>query len=389
MTNLKSYKEKQNEIVEKMQSILNSAKLETRALNADEKTEYETLKAELEALKETIKLLQEELKVEEVTEEEEGQKEMTEQRSLSQQLLEDRKVKVGAEHRALQVKQDPGKKLVTVGVHNQIGLLADNDDDLIQYIPFIATEKSAMSFARETDMGTEPTFITELEEITDANPNMESIIVTSARIGSALTLSKALVYSSEVDIVDYAQKLISRRINKGVNKALIKGADVDGTKIVEGLEQVTTTGDVTVKTTNVLEINDVLNVLAAMPRQYVNGAKWVVSTEIFNELNKLQDGNGQYYMVKDVQNDKLVYRLFSLPVVINDNISANLGADEKVLFLVNFQEAYKGIAKQDLDLQLVEGTEEKRKSAVVVLGDTYLGARCVNPQAIKVLKGRA
>lgn len=390
MTNLKSYKEKQNEIVEKMQSILNSAKLETRALNAEEKTEYETLKAELEALKETIKLLQEEIKIEEPMTEEEGQREMTEQRSLSQQLLEDRKIKVGAEHRSLVMKNDPGKKLVTVGVHNQIGLLADNDDDLIQYIPMIATEKSAMSFARETDMGTEPTFITELEEITDSNPNMESVIVTSARIGSALTLSKALVYSSEVDIVDYCQKLISRRINKGINKALVKGAKIDGTTVVvDGLEEVATTGDVTVKTTNVLEINDVLNVLAAMPRQYINGSKFVCSTEIFNALNKLQDGTGQYYMVKDVQNDKLIYRLFGLQVVINDNISANLGADEKVLFLVNFQEAYKGIAKQDMNIELVEGTEEKRKSAVVVLGDTYLGARCVNPQAIKVLKGRA
>ncbi|WP_278549420.1 phage major capsid protein [Paraclostridium bifermentans] len=390
MINLKSYKEKQNEIVEKMQSILSSAKLETRALSSDEKTEYENLKAELDAIKETIKLLQEELDINEPMTEEEGKEEMTEKRSLSKQLLEERKIKVGAEHRNLMMKQDPGKKLVTVGVHNQIGLLADNDDDLIQYIPMIATEKSAMSFVRETDKGTKPIFITELEEITDSNPNMESVIVTSARIGSALTLSKALVYSSEVDIVDYCQKLISRRINLGVNHALIKGAKIDGTTvIVDGLEEVSTTGDVAVKTTGVLEINDVMNVLSAMPRQYVNGAKWVVSTEIFNALNKLQDANGNYYMIKDVQNDSIQYRLFGLQVVINDSMQTNLGADEKVLFLVNFEEAYKGIAKQEMNIELVEGTEEKRKSAVVVLGDTYLGARCTNPQAIKVLKGKA
>ena len=389
MTNLKAYKEKQNEIVEKMQLILDSAKKETRALKDEEKTEYETLKAELEALKETIKLLQEELQEKPMTEEE-GKKEDMEQRNLSKELLQNRKIKVGAEHRNLTIKQDPGKKLVGQGVHNQIGLLADNDDDLIKYIPMIPTEKATMSFVKETNMGTEPTFITELEGITDADSNMENVVVTSARIGSALTLSKALVYSSEVDIVDYCQKLISRRINKGVNKALIKGAKIDGTTVVvDGLEEVKTTGDVQIKTAGVLTIDDVLNVLAAMPRQYVNGAKWVVSTETFNALNKLKDGNGQYYMVKDVQNDMVQYRLFGLQVLVNDNVATDLANnDTKALFLVNFAEAYKGIAKQDMNIELVEGTEEKRKSAVVVLGDTYLGARCVNPQAVKVLKGK-
>lgn len=387
MTNLKAYKEKQNEIVEKMQLILDSARLETRALNETEKTEYETLKAELEALKETIKLLQEELQEKPMTEEE-GKKEDMEQRNLSKELLEKGTVKVSTEKRNLQATTGDGKKTVATGVHDKITILATNDNDLVAHIPFITTEDGAMTFVKETELGDLPQFVAEGASIADSDPSLENVVCTSARIGSSLTLSKKLAHSSAIDIVEYAQGLLGRKISKGINKALIKGAEVNGTKIVEGLEQVTTTGDKTIKTGGVLTIQDIMDVLTSMPRDFVSGSKFVVSTEIFNELNKLQDGNGQYYLVKDVQNGTLKYLLFGLEVLICDEINSNLKQAKDILYLVNFEEAYKGIIKENMNIEVHEFEAQKRAGNVLILGDVYLGAVCTNPQAIVKLKGK-
>lgn len=160
---------------------------------------------------------------------------------------------------------------------------------------------------------------------------------------------------------------------------MIKG---DGSDNIEGLTLATTTHQAVCKVTgasSALTIDDLMKMAANMETVYQSGAKWVVNRANFEKIFALKDGNGRPYMVRDVVNDVVTYRLLGLEVLIND-------AAEKI-FLVNFAHAYSGMIKKDVTLTTVSSDKASALAGTMTLVlDTYVDAKIVQPKAIRFLE---
>lgn len=391
MTNLKAYKEKQNEIVEKMQLILDSAQLETRALKEEEKTEYEKLKAELKALKETIKLLQEELQEKPMTEEE-GKEEMKEQRNLRKELLSGEKVFIKGEQRNLQANQNPGAKAVAQEMDGNVLPLKTHNSSLISRIPFTVVDKNvgSMTFIKETELGTLPDFVDENTPVEDTDAVLDSVTVSFGRIPTSTTISKKLAMSAAINLEDYTTDMLSRRLERGLSKTVIKGKELGGVKVFDGLEGATKSQAVTVRTGGVLEIADFIETLNAMHIEHQAGAVWIMSKNTFNMVSKLQDSNGNYYMLRQLNpvDNKPQYMLLGCEILISDDIKGTLATETDVVYLVNFENAYKGLMAESLEISANEFEAQKRAGNILFLADLYCGARIYDTSAIVKLKGK-
>ena len=111
-------------------------------------------------------------------------------------------------------------------------------------------------------------------------------------------------------------------------------------------------------------------------------SKWVMNRDLFEQIFVLKDGNGRPYMVRDVVNDVVTYRLLGLEVLVND-------AAENV-YLVNFGQAYSGMIKKDVALTTVSSDKASALAGTVTLVlDTYVDAKIVQPKAIRFLEIKA
>lgn len=157
-----------------------------------------------------------------------------------------------------------------------------------------------------------------------------------------------------------------------------------GTDNLEGLATVKSgTNETTCKIetagTNVIAIDDLMKMAASMETVYQTGAKWVMNRQLFEQIFVLKDANDRPYLVRDVVNDVVTYKLLGLEVLIND------AAD--CIYLVNFAEAYSGMIKKDVSLTTVSSDKASALAGTVTLVlDTYVDAKIVQPKAIRFLK---
>ena len=160
----------------------------------------------------------------------------------------------------------------------------------------------------------------------------------------------------------------------------------DGTDNIQGLDVVktshTTTCKVETAASSVIAIDDLMKMAADMETVYQSGAKWIMNRDLFEQIFLLKDGNGRPYLVRDVVNDVVTYRLLGLEVLIND-------AAENV-YLVNFAHAYSGMIKKDVALTTVSSDKASALAGTVTLVlDTYVDAKIVQPKAIRYLQIKA
>jgi HK97 family phage major capsid protein len=103
-------------------------------------------------------------------------------------------------------------------------------------------------------------------------------------------------------------------------------------------------------------------------------------------IAKLKDGNGHYFLVRDVATTGVTYKLFGQPVFINDAMPDPAAGARSVLF-GNFAEGYATMTKKGLNMQHISGdtTQALRGSHLIML-DGYMDGKIYNENAFKFLK---
>lgn len=192
-------------------------------------------------------------------------------------------------------------------------------------------------------------------------------------------MTQKLINDAGMDIVNYSQNLLFRRLGYALDRAMLTGTGADN---IEGLVNATTTYTSTCKVagaSSALAIDDLMKMAANMETVYQSGAKWVVCRADFEKIFALKDGNGRPYMIRDVVNDVVTYRLLGLEVLINDAATK--------IYLVNFAHAYSGMIKKDVSLTTVSSDKASALAGTVTLVlDTYVDAKIVQPKAIRYLE---
>ena len=216
-------------------------------------------------------------------------------------------------------------------------------------------------------------FVGEGSDVLEGQISLADVKLSQKRVGAAISLSTQFINDAAVNVVDYAVNLLSRRVAKAVEKAILVGQggeEFTGIKGAAGLAEVNVTGAAT--------IDDLLDLYNAIHPEFLDGSSYIMSRKFFNQVSKLKDGNNHYYMQNGVVNGRLTYTLFGAEVIVTDALD-----DEVPCLFGNVEATYAVMIKKGFALQHVTGdtTQALRGSQLLVL-DGYMDGVVYNEQAM-------
>lgn len=247
----------------------------------------------------------------------------------------------------------------------------------------LTPQSGKIEILKEKEIG-QAGFFGEGEDLDISDFEFEKVKLEQRRAGTVIKMSQKLVNDSGIDIVDYANNLLVRRLAKTLDRAMILGT-VEKEEF-EGLVNAPVECEVAPLGGEV-GIDDYMNCLNAMHPTLQDKAIWVVSRTEFNKLSLLKDAIGNYYLTRDIIDGKPQYRLFGCEVCVSDDMAEVEGIQA---YLVNVEEAFGGIIKKDMELKHINAdTQNALRGSVTMLLDIYADVKIKNEQAIRVLKSVA
>lgn len=372
--NIKELKEKRNELLGRADNFVESAENETRSLTDDEQSEFAKIEEEIRDLDEEIKELEERqksgVKIETSQEERNMETNEKEIRGLEQYLRR----QDGEEKRALNTTADGGA-VMPESVEGTIVLKMEESSPVFARARKFSSVAGTLKIAKE-NVKTQAGFVGEGSDVLENKISFEEVKLTQKRVGAAISLSNQLINDSAVNVVDYAVNLLSRRAAKAVEKSILVGTTADEFKGI-----VTDTEINEVAAEGAITVDALMDLYNSIHPEFLAGASYIMSRKIFNEIAKLKDNSGHFYMQNGVVNGKLTYTLFGAEVIVTDALT-----DETPVLFGSVEQAYAVMVKKGFALQHVTGdtTQALRGSQLLVL-DGYMDGTVYNPQAISKL----
>lgn len=290
----------------------------------------------------------------------------------------------GEELRALTAGTGAGQMTVPTHLHSQVV------EKLYEVAPLFAMTKNFtpvngfLEILREQSIGggSATAFIGEMTDAPKGDFTMDKVKLDQKRVGSVIELSNQLINDSGIDVVDYATKTLSKRMGLHLDRKILTG---DKATEFEGVLNSVAIENITAGSATGITIDELETVYLTLHPQYVSGSVWVVNRKTFMAIAKLKDANGQYFLVRDVAETGVTYKLFGQPVLIHDQMPDVLASNRSVLF-GNFTEGYATMTKQGLSLKVIDNdTTNALRGSVTLLLDGYMDGKIYNEAAFKFL----
>lgn len=276
-----------------------------------------------------------------------------------------------------------GGAVIPTSISEQIVEKLDETAPLFGRVIKLTPVNGNLEILKEKEVG-QAGFFGEGEDLDISDFEFEKVKLEQRRAGTVVQLTQKLVNDSGIDIVDYANNILVRRLAKTLDKAMILGT-VEREEF-EGLVNAPEECEVQPLDGEVA-IDDYMNCLNAMHPLLQEKAIWVMSRAEFNKLALMKDKLGNYYLTRDIVDGKPQYRLFGCEVCVSDDMTEVEGVQA---YLVNVEEAFGGIIKKDMELKHINAdTKNDLRGSVTMILDVYADVKIKNEEAIRVLKSVA
>lgn len=375
--NVKEMVERRNSLFEQADEILDKVKKENRAMaTKEENSKLQNIQREIEGLNASI----------EASETQQGKK--MEDRSMDKKQLEAERRgyeqflrhKSGEERAQYVNTAEENSGVIPVSIADQIIEQVESISNVFQQAQKFNSAAGELRVPRDSSRD-QAGFVGENEEIPSLRAKFDYAKLTQRRVGGAITLTKQLINDTSFDIVGFSVNKLARQVGLAVEKAALKGQSENDqfegilspkTLELEDLEKVTIPAAVT--------YDDLINIYNSIQPYFLDGSQWIMSRALFNEIVKLEDGNGHKYVQGGVVNGRLQQLLLGLPVVVSDQLTKEDG-----IIFGKVSDAYGIMVKDGFELQYVTGdTQQATNGTELLVFDGYMDGTVINPQAIVV-----
>ncbi|HHK5536342.1 TPA: phage major capsid protein [Bacillus mobilis] len=356
-----------------------------RDLDEFEKAELRDLSKQLEEIEAQIEVSTEDEQRHIVEIPEETSNEPSTEHRAIESLM---KGEMNDEVRTLQQNSDTGAYLVPTTVSDHIVKLVHHEGNLFSRTKQFETVNGFLELLREKSLDSnngKVGFIGEMQDITPDDFVMDKVRLDQKRVGTAVEISDKVVNDAGMKVLTYASELLGRRLSKTIDYHILNG---DGTKSFEGILTSTTNPitKITSKSKTTMNFEELYDVLLSVNPEYLNNAVWVMHSETFKHLTKMNDDEG-YPLILREQNitQAFIKELFNIPIVFDDNME-QVGAGKTPILLGNFEEGYATLVKKDFHLQHVwKDRISKTKRRHLLILDKYLDGKIMQPKAFAKL----
>ena len=344
--NEKELVETRNAKVAQMENILNTAKVENRAVTDEENAKFENLEKEVKNIDRTIALNErmQNVSLREVPKTEVAMAEMTNEEKdakVFENMIRNYKNETfttKADGQATIPSTIASKIIDKVVEISPIFRLADryNIKGKIT-LPKYNSQTSTLSMQYVT-------------EGTSATPNELKLtnIELDGYLASTLSyVSNSLINNSAFDIVGFVIAKMAQAIAIFIEGELLKGTNGK----VEGLSTIPASMIVTTESATAITTDELMDVQDKVIDKYQGASIWIMNRTTRSAIRKLKDKEGQYLLNKDL-NSKWGYTLLGRDVYCSDQVDG-IGAGKTAIFYGDFS----GLAvkvSEDVEMKILD-----------------------------------
>lgn len=376
---LKGLTEQRNDKVAEMQSLVDAAKGETRAMSAEEMEKFTALEAEIAGIDATIKAEERardlSLNVVDDKKKEELRAEEAEERAFANYI------RGTIEERAdVNLTTGDNGAIIPSSIANKIIKKVYDICPVYQ----LATRYNVggtlnIPYYDEGTQSITMAYATEFTELESTSGKVLSIELKGFLAGVLSKVSKSLVNNSQFDIVNFVINAMADSIAKWIEKELLNGT----TNKVAGLSGVIQS--VTAEAINAIVADELIDLQEAIPDMYQGGAIWIMNKATRTAIRKLKDGNGDYILNKDAT-ARWGYTLFGKDVYVSSNMPT-MAAGKTAIYYGDMS----GLAVKLSEDVSIEVLREKfaTQHAIGVVGWIEIDSKVENVQKIAKLVMKA
>ena len=377
---LKSLTEQRNDKVTELQGIVDKAKLETRAMTDEEKTNFEKLEAEIKQIDDTIAAEARARGLDIVKETKKDTK--AEERAEAEERAFENYIRgVVSEQRAdVNLTTGDNGAIIPSSISNKIIKKVYDICPIYQ----LATRYNVggtlnIPYYDESTQSITMAYATEFEDLESTSGKFTSIELKGFLAGALSKVSKSLINNSNFAIVPFVINAMADSISRWIENELLNGT----TNKIEGLSTVTQT--VATASSTAITMDELMDVQEEVPDVYQSNAIWVMNKATRKSIRKIKDGEGNYLLNKDTT-AKWGYTLLGKDVYTSDNMSLATAGKTAIYY-----GDMSGLAVKLSEEVSIEVLREKfaTQHAVGVVGWIEIDSKVENAQKIAKLVMKA
>ena len=385
--NEKELFETRNNKVSEMESILNCAKEENRAVNEEEAAKFDALEKEVNNIDNTISMNEKLNKIG-------GMKKVEKVEAFSVASAEDKLATYNKEYKQFDniirgiINEDtPTTKgdmaaIIPTTIWDRI------IDQVIEICPIFARADRYVLGGKlvlpKYDAEHSSIVMDYADEGTDADSGKVALgqVELNGFLGRCLAkISNSLINNTKFDVVGFVEAKMAQAIALFIEKELLKGT----ASKIEGLRGIDEDMTITTEAAGVVSVDDLMDVQDAVIDNYQPNSIWIMNRKTRNALRKLKDREGDYLLNRDLT-AKWGYTLLGKDVYCSDAMD-EAAAGNTAIFYGDFTGLAVKISEQPNMMVLRERYAVEHQTGVLAFVE--LDAKVADTQKISKLVVKA
>lgn len=385
--NEKELFETRNNKVSEMESILNCAKEENRAVNEEEAAKFDALEKEVNNIDNTISMNEKLNKIG-------GMKKVEKVEAFSVASAEDKLATYNKEYKEFDnvirgiINEDtPTTKgdmaaIIPTTIWDRI------IDQVIEICPIFERADRYVLGGKlvlpKYDKEHSSIVMDYADEGTDADSGKVALgqVELNGFLGRCLAkISNSLINNTKFDVVGFVEAKMAQAIALFIEKELLKGTN----QKIEGLRGIAADMTITTEAAGVVSVDDLMDVQDAVIDNYQPNSIWIMNRKTRNALRKLKDREGDYLLNRDLT-AKWGYTLLGKDVYCSDAMD-EAAAGNTAIFYGDFTGLAVKISEQPNMMVLRERYAVEHQTGVLAFVE--LDAKVADTQKISKLVVKA
>lgn len=382
MNELKALTEQRAELQAELESLLNTAKTENRAMNKDEVSKFDETEKKIKDIDATIEREERARNMEK--KEPKNENNQVEERAVLEERAFESYIKkqcgIAVEERAGEqnfTMANNGAVLPTTIVNRIITTVKEICPIFSKATMFAVkgTLKVPVYGLANTSHDITVGYQEEFVDITADAGKFTSVDLTGYLAGALTLIGKSVIANSEIDVVSFVIKEMATKIAQFLEKELLIGTANKATGALS------TTNTLNAGSTSTITADNLIDLQAKVKTPFQANACWTMHPNTFTAIRKLKYGDGKY-LIQDNFTGDTPFMLLGKPVYLSDNMPEIASAAKAVLY-----GDYTGLGvnmRQNIEMQVLN-EKYATQHAVGIVSWFEFDSKVIDAQKLAVL----
>lgn len=327
---LKKLSERRVELMARLEGMVSTCQMETRAFNEEERASYSKILDEVRSIDATLDAAEQGQALSQVERRAAAAEETHTQEELENRAFECYVRGIAPEletREAVNMTVGDNGAVIPTSIANKIIGMVKEISPLYQRATHynVGGNLTIPSYDESTQKIT-MAYATEFTALTSTSGKFTSISLSGFLAGALTKVSISLVNNSKFDIVSYVIRKMAEAVAEWIENELINGT----ASKIEGLSKVT--ASVTAAAATAVTADELIDLQESIPDALQANCIWVMSRATRKAIRKLKDGDGNYLLNKDATS-KWGYSLFGHDVYVSQSMPDMAAGKRAVLYL--------------------------------------------------------